>query len=177
MVGVDPGGQNTGIVVRRGDQLLYHALCERPGRLSGRAILDPGWLDLCAARVRQACREAGYFRADGRRVVVAVEGVNSPTGQMGQIALAGLLGTAAVAAAVIQTVTDLSPDSEVLVVPPGRHGALPLQCYPAELVSDAERRKGLRRVGGGKLKDCRSAWDIAGAAVTQLRVERLGKGA
>lgn len=158
-IGVDPGGTNTGIVVRQGDDLLDAILLTRPDRQD-----DTKWIGRVLEDVWHAVKDE-WARASGARKplaapLVAVEGVNPPTGRMGMISVDGLLRTAAVYGAI------LAEFPEAIVVSPGGHGTAPLAAYPQAL-----QRRGETTGTGGKYRHCRSAWDIAGAA---LFLDRIG---
>jgi hypothetical protein len=157
VLGVDPGGQSVGIVVREGHDLLHHRTVTRGDQTIDvwtRTVLDDldraagvGFLDLCA-----------------------VEGLNHPTPQMGLANVRGLLDTATVLGAVIGWCDQL----DVVVVPPGRHGRAAdglgraglSAAYPAELVGPRETS------GTGALRHCRAAWDCAGVAAKRSRLAR-----
>lgn len=149
VVGIDPGGTNTGIVVREGDRLWF------------------------ASTLHRALRPLPEYIADVLRVVdeaqhrpglpIAVEDVTPPTGfrngQRAPIDPASLIGTAAVLGAVLARYPD------AVVVPPGGHGSGPAGAYPPELIGPREG-KALT----GRLRHCRSAWDVAGAARLVARI-------
>lgn len=141
LVGVDPGGQTTGIVLRDRDRLLHWCLVTRDGDLHD-------YLDEIVEAVDDLARPASG---------VAVEDLSDPTPQMGTISIRGLIDTAAVIGA-------LMLPFDPLLVPPGGHGAAPLQVYPKGLVGVRELK------GTGRLRHGRAAWDVAGYAATLLRV-------
>ena len=142
VLGVDPGGQSTGLVLRDRDELRHGEVVKRGDR-----DMAPYMLDVISA-----------MSAFTVPALVAVEDVNEPSPHMGMVALRGLLDTAQVLGAV------LSQWPHAVVVPPGGHGKGPLAAYPAELVGARERS------GAGRLRHARSAWDLAGAAVRQVRL-------
>lgn len=88
-------------------------------------------------------------------VVVAAEDLSTPSPHMGTISVHGLLDTAVVLGAIAGHVN--------VFVPPGGHGSHSLQAYTAELVGKHEKS------GLGRLRHCRSAWDIAAAGEALLR--------
>lgn len=156
IVGVDPGGRQTGIVVRYGSSCLAADLLTREGPemfpksdYLAEVVDAIGGLLLYAS---QAAPDAGWPR-------VAVEGVVHPNGHVRMINAAGLLGTATVLGAV------LAHYPAALVVPPSSHGAGPRTAYPAALWPPSEKR------GAGRCRHLRSAWDIAEAGAFLARLE------
>ena len=149
IIGVDPGGVETGIVLRRGDELLWHAtIVER----------DP------QAHVNAITRALHHgFLTVGLDVTVAVEDVTEPNPHMGLTNVKGLIGTARILGAVM----GFYPCT--ILVPPGRNGSGPLSAYPLAL--RPTRGSGRGRDG---LRHVRSAWDVAGAAAVLLRQRRAG---
>ena len=156
MLGVDPGGQHTGVVLRRGRDVLRAGTCERD--------LDEK-VHRYAHRVALEVLEwhtAGALE-HGDRVHLAVEGVVEPSPHMGLTNVRGLLDTAVVFGALAATYPGL------IVVRPGGNGSAPLRSYPAVLVGENERK------GTGKLRHVRSAYDVAGAgALLYVNAERRG---
>jgi hypothetical protein len=159
VVGVDPGGRQTGVVVRYGSDCLAADLVTRAGPelFPGAAYLDEvadaiGGLVVYAAHTAPA---AGW-------PLVAVEGVVHPSGHVRMINAAGLLGTATVLGAV------LAHYPAALIVPPAKHGAGLRQAYPPSLWPPNDRK------GTGRCRHLRSAWDIAeaGAFLARLQVGR-----
>lgn len=152
VVGVDPGGRSSGVVVRNRD-----AVAAPPLVVVRRAAETMGaycW------RVASAVKLA----SDDGGLLIAVEDVNAPTPQMGTIAVAGLLGTAQVLGAVTSRRWD------VIVVPPGGHGSAPLATYPPELVGEREHK------GAGVLRHARSAFDVALAGHQMARITAAAGG-
>ena len=157
LVGVDPGGRYTGLVVRRGDVLVEHHTLVRVGDddLPTHSCLRT--VALGVIKLFEA------HNADG----VAIEGVQKPSpfmGKSGNVSFSnvtGILGTAMVLGAVLALVP-------AIVVPPGGNGSDPLGAYPVEL--RPTRGKG---AGADKLRHERSAWDVAGAGATLLRRQRI----
>lgn len=154
VAGVDPGARETGLVLRRGDQMLAHLVVPEAGRGMARylgVVLDAlvYWSDLD---------------------LVAVEGVTAPSPHLRLTNPAPLLDAALLAGGVVGAA--LAREVDVVLVPPGGHGAGVLTYYPAALVSDGERRHGLARAGGSSpLRHCRSAWDVAGAGERLRRAQ------
>lgn len=156
IIGVDPGGKHTGIVVRTPAGLHRWSLITRTTPI-----------DWYLGEVVDAVTEARDFArnliladgpADLRTPVLAVEDLNDPTPQMGITSVRGLLDTAQVLGA-------LAGHWVITRVPPGGHGSGVLAAYPPALRGDGETR------GRGKLKHCRSAWDLAATARTLIRRE------
>lgn len=144
VVGVDPGGRFTGIVARAGDVAVWAAVVTRDADGDMARYLD---------EVEEAMLDAVHHHGvDASRVQVAVEGLVAPSPHMGMVSLQGLLDTAVVLGAV------MGRWDECVVVPPGDNGAGPLASYPARLVGSREK------VGEGKARHARSAWDVAGKA-------------
>lgn len=159
VIGVDPGGRQTGIVVRYGDNCLAADLVTRDGPEA-----FPG-----ADYLAEVVDAIGGLIVYGRDqicgddtcapAVVAVEGVVHPSGHVRMINAAGLLGTATVLGAV------LAHYPAALVVPPAGNGAGPRSAYPAVLWPPTEKR------GTGRCRHLRSAWDIAEAGAFLARLE------
>ncbi|MGH9002126.1 MAG: hypothetical protein ACRDYV_03255 [Acidimicrobiia bacterium] len=152
VVGVDPGGRQTGVVARHGDELLAADLVTRDGP---DVFPDAAYLE----EVTDAIGGLLVYASDraGEAAIVAVEGVVHPSGHVRMINAAGLLGTATVLGAV------LAHYPNALVVPPAKHGGGPRQAYPARLWPPNEKR------GMGRHRHVRSAWDIAGAGAFLFR--------
>lgn len=156
VIGVDPGGRQTGLVARYGDDLLAADLCTRDG-----AELFPG-----AGYLAEVCDAVGGLVVYGQAetgessFVVAVEGVVHPSGHVRMINAAGLLGTAAVLGAVLVEYPRTS-----VVVPPAKHGGGPRQAYPPQLWPTTDRK------GTGRMRHVRSAWDVADTGALLARLE------
>ena len=155
VVGVDPGGRQTGLVVRWGDELLAADLITRDGPevFPGAAYL----IEVIDA-VGGLAVYAGQEAPDARRVI-AVEGVVHPSGHVRMINAAGLLGTATVLGAI------LASWPAALVVPPAKHGGGPRQAYPNPIWPPGDKK------GTGRYRHVRSAWDIAEAGAFLARLE------
>ena len=150
VLGIDPGGTQTGLVVVELDGSQ-----RRAPRVARAVLIERGAGETEAAYVGEVCaavRELG----EGCQVV-GVEGLVVPTPHLRVIALAGLLGAAVVLGAVLAT------ERGAVVVPPGGNGSGPLRAYPGELVGPGEAR------GAGWRRHLRSAWDIALAAASAER--------
>lgn len=147
VLAVDPGGQRTGIVLRRGDTLGGWHLIER----GNEPTVD--WADTVVGYVTEAA-------ADWQPDIIAVEGVNDPTPHLGIIQITWLLHTAIV----IGHIRGAHPST--VIIPPGgftRTATQPKQVlqqiFPAQLISTPIDR----------LKDVRAAWLIAEAAARHAR--------
>lgn len=155
ILGVDPGGASSGLVVRRGSELLWHA------------TVDGGWRQVLEAL-------AGMPPVVGFFDVLAIEEVVAPRGfadgKQKPINLPGLLGTAVVAGAVAGWgYTDSG--LRIIWVPPAHNGQGALDSYPDEL-------RPTRGQGRGQdgLRHVRSAWDVAGTASIEARGRLLAGG-
>lgn len=145
-LGIDPGGRETGIVVRRRDELLAAQVVVRQDD----RLMPNG--DYCAAVAACALRLLDSGAGMGPRdpdLVVCVEDVRYwPQQKATQRNLTGLLGAAIVLGAVYARWAD------AVTVPPGSgHGGLHESAYPAQI---RPRRSGK---GTDKMRHCRSAWD------------------
>lgn len=149
IVGVDPGGVETGVVARRGN-VLHAAVLVRKDRGQEFAAYLAEVLDTVAGTARTT-----------RAALVAVEDVTAPTGHAAGrpshlIEVAGIIATAKVVGALLTV-------SGVMLIDPGGNGSQPLPLYPDALVGPLER------VGAGKRRHLRSAWDVAGKGALELR--------
>lgn len=162
IVGVDPGGRHTGITV-----------IDRAGWYCGHTLVDREDGNSRTAWARRVCCEVRDWMpldldCDPDAVpIVAIEDVTAPNPHIRRrdgnavIDPAGVIDTAWVAGAVT---ADLSHITRVQVVAPAGHGApvgdrrVLQQLYPSELVGDRETK------GTGRLRHCRSAYDVAQAA-------------
>jgi hypothetical protein len=158
IVGVDPGGRDTGIVIRHDERLLWSDTVHRD---QGEAV------DTYARRVRRAVdaavERAGLISTAPR--AVAVEDVVEPSPHVRLTNVRGLLDTAVVLGAVLTH--DLAP---VVLVLPYHHGGGPLIAYP-----EALRPTRGRGLGKDALRHVRSGWDIAGAGAAQIRQALLAR--
>ena len=166
-VGVDPGERTTGVVTRDGSDPLAVDLIENPpnsGRDPRIMVVPADYLAGVFAAID--AQVAASWARTGEPPMLAVEGLNAPGGHLGFISIRPLLSAACVLGAVLARYGHGSEAPRVAglrVIPPGRHGSLPLAAYPPQLVGARERPAGLK-IGGGKLRHARSAFDIAGAA-------------
>jgi hypothetical protein len=156
VLGVDPGGRATGIVCCFGPDLAHHEVCTRTEG-------DPidAWIADMVADVRRAA--LGMSGLD----CIAVEGVVRPgvwhNGRRQMIDPVSLFDTAAVMGAVIGFAHVYG--YQVTVVRPRGNGAAPREAYPAVLWGVREGP-----AGTGKLRHCRSAYDVAQAAIAERRM-------
>lgn len=157
-VGVDPGANDTGLVVINDDgELVAWQLVRRNKQRSieqyHRTVLDEivRLVDLDTIAVAVETIVAPNFHATGRRT------------RFGPLlATAELVGYVAGAC--------VANGWQVVRIAPAGHGSRPLGHYPPELVSRAERNaKGphpwQQRVGKGERRHLRSAYDVARAAI------------
>lgn len=170
VLGVDPGGVDTGMVVRECDQVVYQLVAHRAADETGpRGVgVGPEYLRQLTDCLEHLVEVYGVH-------LVAIEGVVRPNPHVNRrngrsVTDPGpIIATAIVLGHVHATATALGRD--VVWVPPGRNGSLQLAAYPAQLVSDRERAKGLNRVGdSGILRHARSAYDVAGAGLLLARL-------
>lgn len=159
-VGVDPGGRDTGIVLRHAGRAVGAYVVTRTGPPG--ADLDDwaegdwdAYLGEVLGTVDQLLDVAR--RLDGGQPgAVAVEGLRNPGGRRhGKVDPVRPIDLAA-AGVVLGAVKAAHPTATV--VAPGGHGSGPLLAYPPELVGDREK------AGSGRLRHARSAWDVAAAA-------------
>lgn len=148
ILGVDPGGRETGLVVRQGDDLAAHRVVVRPdrGRLpDGRYVRQV--LVACTDLLTEAGTDA---RADD--LLVCVEGVAYwPEARDAKVRKdqRGLYGTAIVLGAILAR----WPNAQ-LVRPGAGHGGLSGWAYPTAI------RPPTNGQGKDRLRHCRSAWDV-----------------
>lgn len=157
VIGVDPGGRYTGIVVRHQDTLCYTALVKRETPLDW-------YLGEVVDTVEKARDVAkNILLAETPNLItqptaLAVEDLNPPTPQMGMTSVQGLLETA-------QVIGAISGKYPITRIPPGQHGNKPLTAYPGALVHPSEE------AGRGRYRHLRAAWDIAQAAQLHLAAQ------
>lgn len=154
ILGVDPGGAATGLVVRCGATLVSHTTVRRdPDRAIG------AYLEEVLAAVEN-------MSVGDRFELIAVEAVVAPggfaNGRRSPISLPGLIGTAIVAGGV--AALGWSCPMRMVWVPPGHNGQGALVAYPAELCPTRGQGK-----GADGLRHERSAWDVAGVAALTER--------
>ena len=156
ILGIDPGGRNTGAVVRAGDDLLAWDLIVRP-RTDRARMPGADYLRTVVRRCRRLLEQADVDPTDSAAYIVGVEGVaywpekhvpgKAPRDQR------GLYGTAMVLGAVLlRWPNAVRVDSGRGVA--NLHGLF----YPEPI-----RPPG---VGDDRLRDVRAAWDHSYAAET-----------
>lgn len=148
VVGVDPGGRETGLVLRAGSELVNARVVRRTGR---EKLPTPDYLCAVVLSIDE------YLEQAGDESLLAVEGLVHPSPHMDLTNVLGLVGTGMVLGAVV------CQWPEAIVVRPNKHGALAPVAYPEPL------RPRARRLGGSS-EHARSAWDIAGAGRHLARV-------
>lgn len=163
VIACDPGGRQSGLVVRQGSHLVDYEVLESTHPSWQLPTMDYvndviAWI---AARDAQVYDELGFHPA------IAAEGLKVPefprdaeTGQRNRVQPASVMGLTMVYTGVRVAFP------EAIEVPPGGHGLAPFSTYPPELVGPRERR------GGGVRRHLRAAWDIAGQARLALAIRR-----
>jgi len=145
MLGIDPGGAQTGLCLVRADGQPVDACVIERNKEAEQSVY--------VGEVVAACKE---YLVSQPKSLVAVEGVTTPRshfrGQVSLINVSGLIGAAVVLGAVLA----VWPDA--FVVPPAGNGSGLLEAYPPMLVGPREKK------GGGWMRHCRSAYDVALAA-------------
>ena len=142
MLGIDPGGTQTGLcLVKANGNPVEACVVERNKELGEGAYVG---------EVVQVCTD---YASRLPKSMVAVEGVVKPRshfrGQVSFINVEGLIGAAMVLGAVLA----VWPDA--FVIPPASNGSGALESYPPMLVGPRETK------GGGWMRHCRSAYDVA----------------
>lgn len=159
VLGVDPGGTETGLIARRGDELRWHEILTRDPT-TGYA----GWADQILRRALDVRRHLfGQDMADSagsggnvRPALLAVEGVVEPHLQHQRLIDPRPLLRVAYVVGHFDGYGRCHP-GQLVIVRPGRHGQAPLDTYPQALVGPRERKG----TGRNPLRHCRSAWDVA----------------
>lgn len=184
-VGVDPGYNATGLVIRRGLKLLAFRYVTRD---TDEAIVagdqgiavGPTYLRAVKSTVLEYLALAATL-VPGAIVRCAVEDITAPSVHMKlkdgatqrRITPRYAMGAAKVVA-VVEVAVDEHPTVELVRVRAGHHGRNLLAAYPAALVTAAERRHrgGLNRPAAhnADVNHCRSAWDVAGGGATADRL-------
>lgn len=182
VIAVDPGPRWTGIVVRRGSELLAHDVLDRRDRPTpvGADVLsiDPpvdAWA-LEAARIALS-----HVRRQAVIHVVAVEQIVAPhahhRGKVKLIDPGPSIDAALIAGVVLGLLADYAVLGALMVPPDGFGAPVPAGTspkiarqilearYPAELIGARETTGG----GKAKIQHARAAWDLAGAAIPTLR--------
>lgn len=154
VIGIDPGGRSTGIVLMVGGKLVDFAVIERKGK---DPLPDAGYL-------REVGSAAG--RMAGTLIpgypLIAVEGLSKPTGfrkgaasgQKGFLNPLDLAGPAMVIGALVVTFP-----GAVMVEPRG-NGSKEWFAYPEQIRPKPGGK------GADRLRHARSAWDVALAGLT-----------
>ena len=138
---IDPGSRETGIIVRRRDDLLAWYVSVRTDK---RTIPGPGYVHQVLRDVRATLDRAGVERWPD---VTAVEDVRFwPGNRNGN----GLLGTAVILGAVCAALPNV-----VTVDPGSGAGGKAAWVYPNDLRPPGGGR------GSDRLRHCRSAWDLS----------------
>lgn len=159
VIGIDPGARDTGIIAK---------ITGPDGtRVIGVTVHNSGGLlPIPADYIRDVITEVDHLASLGDHVVIGVESITRPNWHVGKGQGGGaasnpeaLLGAAMLLGAVVD-------QFDCILIPPGGNGSRPLGDYPPGLVSVGEQRRDgwETRVGSGKLRHQRSAWDVAAAA-------------
>lgn len=173
VVGVDPGARRTGIVAVSFEGPDRRLLADASVTGPRDTPLDQPAPEYLAEIGAQLTELARLQRVD----YLAIEGLVKPNPHLGITGVDALIAAAAALGAALSWAGG-GRSPAVLVVRPGRNGSRPLGSYPAALVSAAERRdRGwqLRTAGKGKLKDARSAWDVAVEAHRLAQAREWGR--
>lgn len=162
VLAVDPGGRESGVVLRHGEALAGYAVVVRHDTLK---IPDGDYvtkvLDVCSDLATDdsivAVESVRFWPQEGNHVCPACRKRHDPRARN----LQGLLGTAVVLGAVLAR----WPDA-VVVAPGKRMGSLHDIAYPEPI----------RATGKGKdlLRHCRSAWDLSFHGETLWKQRRRG---
>jgi len=164
IVGVDPGARWTGVIARRGRDLLHGVVVENT---AGDRV--PYAVAVCA-EIRNG------IEISGGNAVVAVEDVRAPCPHVNRRNGRALTNPGPIIETGVLLGWVLATFEDVVVVPPGGHGSNPLISYPGALVTASEHAHMVRAKAQLKpapqnstRRHLRSAWDIAG---TLTRVGR-----
>ncbi len=149
VIGIDPGGNETGIILAQDKQLLNAWSVER------KSLEYSGYI----REILKAIEDLEKLIVENS-YLIAVEGLICPDEMpwLGKKKFGGIMNTAIVLGAV------LGRYPSAVVIPPGGNGAAPFQAYS----------EGLQPPQGAKgfdiLRHCRSAWDVgqAGLAVARM---------
>lgn len=141
VVGIDPGGRQTGIVLLNDRRIEGATVIEKP----------PG--GGLAEYVADVVAEVRGLVDRHASPTIGVEDLSHPhshiNGKPRVISVDGVIGAAVVLGAI------LGNWPEAVLVPPGHNGDGPLRSYPKELVGEREV------AGRGYRRHCRSAYDVA----------------
>lgn len=162
-LGFDPGGRDTGGVLRCGSTLLAYVV-----KTSTAGVNKLPTREYVNDVIAWGREETAHHESLGHQVRVAIENLTVPTGyKHGERAWtppATIMGVAMV----FMGLAVAFPDA--VIVPTGRHGQHPLPLYPKVLVGP-RTTKGT----GDLLRHARSAWDIAGEGPRSQRYPELGE--
>lgn len=156
MLGIDPGGKYTGVIVRAGDEVLGVRVVTRSG--SG-DLPDTRYIHEVLDEITSHVELVDGIAVEG---LVVPKG-RDPGGNETHMNVAGLIGVGMVFGAV------LARWPRAVVVPPGGHGSLPEVAYPLVI---RKRAKNL----GGPSSHARSAYDVAGVGRLLMRTQRQQAG-
>lgn len=169
VLGIDPGARGTGIALV--DTAKRGVVVSTTVRRSDEPLVQvsPEHLDDLTATL-DGLRDGA--RGTGQPVeLLAVEGVVAPSPHANRANGRATTNVEAILAAaqVLGVVLAWAHGTGIplVVIRPGKNGSGPLGGYPADLVTAAERRATgwqFRPAGKGRLKDQRSAYDVAMAA-------------
>lgn len=154
VLGIDPGGAATGLVLRDGARVAGHDVVER------RKLTEVAYLSEVTRSVVGMAGHAELVAVEG--LVAPVAYINGKKQLLHPESFMGVCTAFGWVMCVLSVVLDLEP---VVVRPNGhgsRHEALGVdvrRLYPAALIGPREGP-----AGTGILRHARSAWDIAGAA-------------
>lgn len=151
VIGIDPGKNETGIVVRHNTDLLYGCIVERADLSDSAYVLDV---------VETIIVARSHITTNSE--LIAVEGLIAPDEMpwLGKKHIGPIIGTAIILGAVLA----IYPSA--VVVPPGGNGDGSFKGYP-----DAIRPTGLNPKGFDIMRHCRSAWDVS---IAGERLVKLG---
>lgn len=160
VLGIDPGGRETGCVVLDGDAPVWHDVLERADDESMHDYAH-GVGALMRTMVRSSDVE-----------LVCIEGLVSvvPHVRDRPINPTGLLQAAVTFGACYALIRDQALSVALEVVRPDKFGSAPLQTYPDSLIGPRETK------GTGRLRHARSAYDVALAGRRQHRHPQLHRG-
>lgn len=162
IIGVDPGAAQTGIAVRRGDELLHSNTVVRSGGFPrGCDLVDGSYLREIAEHLNGIHDEVTFTPFTG----MAVEGLNSPSPHIGMTNPGSIIAAGVVLGYVVRWAVGLMPYA---IVPPSHHGAGYSGAYPAALLD-----RGGQVLKGGARRHERSAWDVAGTGRLFLRAQSV----
>lgn len=149
VIGIDPGGRSTGLVLLSGDRLIDADVIERKGK---DRVPEASYL----VTVRYAV--LSLERQSQGPPLVCVEGLKAPNayhdGKRKPISPLDLVGPAMVLGMV------LAEWPEAVVVPPGGNGSRDWFAYPEQI------RQPIGGKGSDRMRHARSAYDVAVKGLT-----------